>query len=95
MPVMVNTQLGLQRWHGALVAIRAWAYAARYADWLKRGIVAQIQIIGIDELAGEIDLAAQPNGIAPHGRTKAATRFGHIARQAEIAQSIRRFGQLP
>jgi hypothetical protein len=76
------------------VTVLALADAAGDADRFKGARIGQIQIIGIDEIGRVAQFAAQRDGEAARGRAKTAAGFRDIARKADVAHPVGRFGQL-
>lgn len=76
------------------MTVCALANSTGNSDWLISGGIADVEAIGVDELAGVGDLAAQSDGEAAHGCAEGAARFEHIARERDVADAIGGFGQL-
>ena len=84
----------LERRDGALVAVAPLADAAGDADRLVGGVVADVEVVGVDERAGVGDLAAEADGVAPDRGAEAAAGLGDVAGEAEVAHAVRGLGEL-
>ena len=92
--VGVDAQSALKGRDGALVTVVPLAYPAGNADRLVGRVAPDIQIIGIDDLAGMADFTPQSNRETPPGRAPGPPRFGDVMRQTEVPRPIWCFGQL-
>lgn len=77
------------------MAFGAFADPAGNPDRFKRVIAGQIQPVRIDEIAGVSDFAAQGDGIAPQRSAVAPGSFRDVTGQADVANTVRCFRQLP
>jgi hypothetical protein len=82
------------RRHGALVAVAPLADPAGDADRLVGGVVADVEVVGIDEGAGMGDFAAEADRIALDRRAEAAAGLRYGAGEREVADTVRGFGEL-
>ena len=77
-----------------MVAVGAFADPAGNADGFKGLWVGDVQTVSVNQRARVFDLATKADGVAAGGRAPMSALFADGAGQAEVAASVRGFGEL-